>query len=315
MTIRVRHHGEERQFESMADVRAALGDGRLGPAAEVWHPLTESWRSLSDVPTAAGGDGLPPAPADGSAKSAGVAAAPSPPPPAPAAPAGGPTSPAHGLAPGLPPFLLKPAVLIAGGAAVVGLLVLLVILLAGRGRQGDGGVRAGAADAICDKISCSGHGNCVVLRGEPTCACEDEYHAEGLNCVRMPAPYIPETAPPQVQPRQTLPARGEQGVPPRTDSPTPSEPWPGYDRTRELACQLGVRPCPSPPPGQPPTCAQTCPGCCDGERCLSGQSVAACGMGGEPCKRCYSHTNIEYPEFNVRARCDGTCIQEYGAGR
>lgn len=306
MTIRVRHHGEERQFESMADVRAALGDGRLGPAAEVWHPLTESWRSLSDVPTAAGGDGLPPAPADVSAKSAGAAAAPSPSPPAPAAPVGGPTSSAQGLALGLPPFRQKPAVLIAGGAAVVGLLVLLVILLAGRGRQGDGGVRAGAADAICDKVSCSGHGNCVVLRGEPTCACEDGYHAEGLNCVRIPPPYIP------ARPSQVVAPGSPPSVPPAPTMPSPPA-EPGHSGYLDLAFQSAWQPVVTVHDmlGPMTGCKTTCRGCCDGETCLPGRTVDACGVGGRPCQRCTNFLGMP----GVRPRCDGTCGLEVDPSR
>lgn len=35
----------------------------------------------------------------------------------------------------------------------------------------------------CAAVSCSSHGNCTVVRGNPTCACESGYHAEGLSCV------------------------------------------------------------------------------------------------------------------------------------
>lgn len=302
MTIRVRHRGEEREFGDMADVRTALGDGRLEPADEIWHALTETWRPLSDVPTAAARDGG--APAASPPPSSAASTAPPTPPSGTAAPAEGPAQPAQAPVLRVPAFLRRPAVLIAVGAVVVALLVLVVVLLAGRGRQGDRGAGAGGADATCEKIACSGHGNCVVVRGEPTCACEDEYHAEGLNCVRMPAPYIPSTELPRVRPQQPLRRQQGEEVAPDPASSGSSEPIPGYNGYRDLACQLGVRPCPGPPPGQPPTCAQTCQGCCDGERCLPGRSVAACGMGGEPCVRCWGGSGM-------RVTCDGTCISEW----
>ena len=41
----------------------------------------------------------------------------------------------------------------------------------------------------CAGVSCSGHGTCVVIRGEPGCVCEDDYRSDntGLYC------YVVET--------------------------------------------------------------------------------------------------------------------------
>jgi hypothetical protein len=44
---------------------------------------------------------------------------------------------------------------------------------------------AGSVDP-CTRIGCSGHGNCVVVGGGPTCACEDGYQPDavnGLSCI------------------------------------------------------------------------------------------------------------------------------------
>ncbi len=35
----------------------------------------------------------------------------------------------------------------------------------------------------CNNITCSGHGNCAVVNGNPTCACESGYYPEDLNCL------------------------------------------------------------------------------------------------------------------------------------
>lgn len=38
----------------------------------------------------------------------------------------------------------------------------------------------------CDRVSCSGHGNCIVVDTRPTCACDEGYmpdHTNGLSCL------------------------------------------------------------------------------------------------------------------------------------
>lgn len=35
----------------------------------------------------------------------------------------------------------------------------------------------------CAGVSCSGNGSCAVVSGNPTCACNSGFHAEGLSCV------------------------------------------------------------------------------------------------------------------------------------
>ncbi len=35
----------------------------------------------------------------------------------------------------------------------------------------------------CEKVSCSDHGNCVLVSGNPTCACDAGYHVDGLSCL------------------------------------------------------------------------------------------------------------------------------------
>ena len=39
------------------------------------------------------------------------------------------------------------------------------------------------ADDFCSEISCSNHGTCVIAAGEPTCACNEGYRPDGLNCL------------------------------------------------------------------------------------------------------------------------------------
>jgi hypothetical protein len=35
----------------------------------------------------------------------------------------------------------------------------------------------------CEDVTCSGHGTCVVDKGNPTCQCDPGYHPEGLECL------------------------------------------------------------------------------------------------------------------------------------
>jgi hypothetical protein len=54
----------------------------------------------------------------------------------------------------------------------------------------DGAPRAPESDP-CDGITCSNHGNCVMLKESPTCACFEGYAPDtvnGLNCVPAVAP-------------------------------------------------------------------------------------------------------------------------------
>ena len=47
------------------------------------------------------------------------------------------------------------------------------------------------APSACDNITCSSHGNCVVLQDQPTCACDEGFVADsvnGLSCVSTGAP-------------------------------------------------------------------------------------------------------------------------------
>lgn len=67
-----------------------------------------------------------------------------------------------------------------------------------RTRQPRGGAEPAQAEATtvqaskslpnpCEGIPCSGHGRCVVVRGEPACACEEGYttDATGINCLAV----------------------------------------------------------------------------------------------------------------------------------
>jgi len=39
-------------------------------------------------------------------------------------------------------------------------------------------------DEMCEDISCSGNGRCLVKNGNPTCKCNDGYHIDDLNCIK-----------------------------------------------------------------------------------------------------------------------------------
>lgn len=101
---------------------------------------------------------------------------------------------------------------------VVGIGLGLLVGLAGAG------CRAAERAALCEGVSCGGHGTCVVVRREPTCACEEGYRPEGPNCLPLqpaaPAagttPAGPATLPP---PPATEPLTDRDGgEPPPPDS-------------------------------------------------------------------------------------------------
>ncbi|MBI5488791.1 MAG: hypothetical protein HY905_15760 [Deltaproteobacteria bacterium] len=220
MTIRVRHHGEERQFESIADIRAALGDGRLEAADEVWHPLSEEWRALSDVIVAA--PELETSTATSTSSSLGVE--PDTTRPAPSGRSVGVTPTTPYQPPPKPRRPLPPGTKLLLGLGIVvsiGLVGLVAVLVGGKGHHGGDHLPAATADApsrpigpghggvegsvgrddACARIPCSGHGTCVVVRDTPTCACDPEYRPDGLNCVGTPPPYPPTTPLPPMEQR------------------------------------------------------------------------------------------------------------------
>ena len=83
----------------------------------------------------------------------------------------------------------------------------------------------------CSGIACSGHGRCIVVRGEPACACEAEFTADasGLNCVSI-APVVtpvvtpvvqPVVAAPEPQPAPVVEVSAPQPAPVVTPAPVP----------------------------------------------------------------------------------------------
>jgi|GEM_PF-4275813 len=81
----------------------------------------------------------------------------------------------------------------------IGIGVLLVF--------GWGGVACRSAEnaALCEGVSCSGHGKCVVVRHDPACACEEGYRPDGPNCVPLPAAAAPAAAAPAAAPSDEAP--------------------------------------------------------------------------------------------------------------
>ncbi|MBI5527152.1 MAG: hypothetical protein HY897_12525 [Deltaproteobacteria bacterium] len=69
---------------------------------------------------------------------------------------------------------------------VIGILCLAApayfLMACGSGDSATGGADTGGADKCAD-IKCSGHGKCALVDGEPACACDKGFFAQGLNCV------------------------------------------------------------------------------------------------------------------------------------
>ncbi|MBN1773887.1 MAG: hypothetical protein JXB32_21680 [Deltaproteobacteria bacterium] len=76
--------------------------------------------------------------------------------------------------------------------------------------------------ALCDGVSCSGHGKCVVVRREPVCACEEGYRPDGPNCVPLPLAE-PAPAPPGKVVAVAPPPPATEPVPGLDPDGTPSE--------------------------------------------------------------------------------------------
>jgi hypothetical protein len=93
-----------------------------------------------------------------------------------------------------------------------------------------GGCRSRASNEACEGVPCSGHGRCVVVRQDPTCACNDGYRPEGLNCLPLDLP----------------PARAAGPVQPPADPSAP--PLEELSRLCTLALKALVRPEPGVPP-------------------------------------------------------------------
>lgn len=91
---------------------------------------------------------------------------------------------------------------------------------------GWGGVACRSAEnaALCEGVSCSGHGKCVVVRREPACACEEGYRPDGPNCVPLqaiaaPAAALPGEAPVAPPPPAMEPVPAQNRVPPSPEGP------------------------------------------------------------------------------------------------
>ena len=114
------------------------------------------------------------------------------------------------------------------------------------GSMQDGGSPAGGRPAmdsgrepdLCDRISCSGHGQCVVLDDRPTCACEEGYAPDpvnGLNCVPFTPgmwrdaepPVIPDASPvPDARPRPDAAPHFDGGP---SDAAAAGDAWVAHD--------------------------------------------------------------------------------------
>lgn len=89
----------------------------------------------------------------------------------------------------------------------------------------------------CAGITCAGHGRCVVIRGEPGCACDEGFTADatGLNC----ASTVP---PPVAAPVEVTSAPEPAPAPEATPAPAPAtvtQPAPAR-RDRMLTIRLGA---------------------------------------------------------------------------
>lgn len=61
--------------------------------------------------------------------------------------------------------------------------------------------------------------------------------------------------------------------------------------------------------GGPTPCAQSCEGCCNGETCLKGTNVSACGSGGAKCADCFS---AKLTCSQTTRQCEGTGLGSCG---
>ena len=61
---------------------------------------------------------------------------------------------------------------------------------------------------------------------------------------------------------------------------------------------------------KPKNCSETCSGCCDGETCMNGDAVYACGFSGEACKKCAVGYKCESYSCAVNTTCkkDSDCV-------
>ena len=67
------------------------------------------------------------------------------------------------------------------------------------------------------------------------------------------------------------------------------------------------------PDVEPGSCADTCPGCCDGELCLPGGAVEACGADGSVCTACEEAAlcvggECQTGPYDCATQCQGCCI-------
>ena len=78
--------------------------------------------------------------------------------------------------------------MVAGVRAGIGVAVMLGLLAGGcaedrRRGGGSGSEGEGETPTGCAGVTCSGHGRCATLQGEPVCVCDDGYRREGLSCL------------------------------------------------------------------------------------------------------------------------------------
>jgi len=109
----------------------------------------------------------------------------------------------------------------------------------------------------CDGISCSGHGKCVVLRREPTCACEEGWRPEGPNCVPLDVPPAMPVAAPDADGwiRSPTPAPPAPPAPPADASPTPGSGETPSEADLDRLCSRALEALARPDPAMPPDLA------------------------------------------------------------
>jgi len=115
-----------------------------------------------------------------------------------------------------------------------------------------GGCRSRSNEA-CEGVPCSGHGKCVVVRHDPTCACNDGYRPEGLNCLPLEPPAAGNAGAGQPPPAPPGPPPIVAPVPP--PPPPPVDPTlPPLDELSRL-CSLALKALQRPEPNAPPDLA------------------------------------------------------------
>ena len=196
----------------------------------------------------------------------------------------------------------------------------------------DTGTDAGAAGK-CAGVSCSGHGMCALAGGEPLCACDRDYYAEGFECLPLHGDGgIFDAGPGDDAGRDA--AVGDTGADAGpSDSGT-------SDAGHDAGADAGTELCGDGKQNGNETdvdCGGSCCPCADGKLCISGQDCVSrsckggkcqaptcsdgvkngqeCGVDcGGPCPTQCATERIILDVFDGSSPCSGGCSRDVQGG-